>query len=83
MTENRHDAEVVCRGIVKFYKDRQGYGFIEPDPTPGDPCPLDLFFHIHQWPQRDRMPEPGEPVQFRRGTNPHTGKVAAMSIRRI
>ena len=33
-------------GIVKWFSDAKGYGFIAPDPAAGQPTPKDIFVHF-------------------------------------
>ncbi len=64
-------------GTIKFYRPKEGYGFIAPDGG-GD----DVFFHVTQ--VRDALPSDiviGLRCQFDEGVNPRTKRPLATNVR--
>jgi cold shock protein len=67
--------DVVYRGLVKFYNNEKGFGFIQPDDGTAD-----IFFHISGMLCREPALEQDESVVFRM-TN-HRGRINAVDVDR-
>jgi cold shock protein len=62
-------------GIVKYFSEERGFGFIKPDG-----CSRDLFFHIRECTPLGYMPERGVRVSFEIGDDERTGKQMAVRV---
>jgi cold shock CspA family protein len=62
------------KGIIKFFKDNQGYGFITIDNNEGE-----IFFHISEW-KSTKDPASGERVTFTPGTG-KGDKIRAVDVK--
>jgi cold shock protein len=62
-------------GIVKFWRDAQGYGFLGRDDGQDD-----SFAHVHHLVGVDVL-APGQRVEFEDGVNPRNGRPEAQNIK--
>jgi cold shock CspA family protein len=79
MRPNRHYREIrrpdcEWRGVVKFFDNARGYGFLIPEPA-GE----DIYFHESALVDRDRSPSRGQAVLFAVGRL-KSGKFGALAV---
>lgn len=77
MSEGRTTAaQVRATGMVRFYDEAKGFGFIAMDG--GDD---NYFFHSSTWPDDLEEPEPGQRVTFEQAKDPRGGKTRARNVK--
>jgi cold shock CspA family protein len=65
-------------GIVKFYKEEKGFGFIGRDGGKGD-----IFFHISNCDEKIEALEKGDRVEFEEALSERTGKSEARNVKLV
>lgn len=55
----------MATGIVKFYREDKGYGFLQLPNSNSD-----VFFHVTALQQHEVLPQPGDQVEFEMGQGP-------------
>jgi CspA family cold shock protein len=62
-------------GVVKYYKEERGFGFITPDAGGAD-----IFVHIHCCENGIESLKIGQRVRFEKRTSKHSGKPEAYAV---
>lgn len=62
-------------GVVKYYKDERGFGFITPDAGG-----VDIFVHIHCCDEGIENLKKGQRVRFEERISKHSGKSEAYDV---
>ena len=63
-------------GIVKFFKNESGFGFVVPDDGS-----TDVFLHVSNWEPKGTYPREGQRVEFDTVIDRKKGKLTATNCR--